>query len=77
MSVFQALIEFNLFCPPSLNLDTSNKRKAKFEAFWESNAPKFGDPKAMGWAKWEDKKESPHVAPSTSLGWQLLLRLVK
>ena len=56
VSTYQALIEFNLHCPSSLNLTTSRERAGQFEEFWESSVPRFGEEGAQGWAKWLDQK---------------------
>ncbi|XP_005107028.1 nuclear exosome regulator NRDE2 [Aplysia californica] len=59
---FQALIEFNLFCPLSHNLSSTQQRTQGFEEFWESGTPKFGEPHAKGWAKWTDDDSDNAVA---------------
>jgi hypothetical protein len=50
IALYQAQIEFNCFCPPQL-LDFRTQISA-FEAFWNAEAPRIGDPLACGWAAW-------------------------
>ncbi|XP_069115454.1 nuclear exosome regulator NRDE2-like isoform X2 [Argopecten irradians] len=56
---FQALIEFNLFCPPSLE-SHQDKRNA-FESFWDSGVSRVGESNARGWRYWLEHRG--HVAP--------------
>ncbi|KAK7103736.1 hypothetical protein V1264_018579 [Littorina saxatilis] len=49
---YQAMIEFNLFRPPSLNLTPTSDCVAVFESFWDSGVARFGEPGAKGWAAW-------------------------
>jgi hypothetical protein len=37
------MIEFNCFTPPAFVAQTLNQRIETFEAFWESECPRFGD----------------------------------
>ncbi|XP_060576281.1 nuclear exosome regulator NRDE2-like isoform X2 [Ruditapes philippinarum] len=47
VATFQAMLEYNLFAPPSL---VSKKIKmAEFEVFWDSNCPRIGAADASGW----------------------------
>ena len=50
---FQALIEFNFLCPPSLSELTAKERIQSFQHYWESDEPCFGHDGAVGWANWE------------------------
>ncbi|RUS78263.1 hypothetical protein EGW08_013979 [Elysia chlorotica] len=56
VATFQALIEFNLHCPSSLNLTSTRDRAVQFEKFWESSTPRFGEEGAKGWTKWAEQK---------------------
>ena len=49
---WQALIEFNLFAPKSLQNSSAliNDWIALFEPFWDSNCPRIGDNGAQGWS---------------------------
>ncbi|KAK7488650.1 hypothetical protein BaRGS_00020103 [Batillaria attramentaria] len=49
---YQALIEFNLFRPPTLNLVPTQDCVAVFESFWDSSVARFGECGARGWAAW-------------------------
>ncbi|KAK1309057.1 hypothetical protein QJS10_CPA09g00298 [Acorus calamus] len=53
--LFQAEIEYSLFCP-SLLLSMQNKHRL-FEHFWNSNGVRIGEDEAMGWAIWLEKEE--------------------
>ncbi|KAK6997820.1 protein NRDE2 [Biomphalaria glabrata] len=61
ISSFQALIEFNLFCPISLNLTTTKQRVEIFQTFWESGVTRFGEPKAKGWSNWFQNKQTGSI----------------
>lgn len=41
VALFQALLEFNCFCPPQLTTHTAQVKK--FELFWDSEAPRLGE----------------------------------
>ena len=71
---FQALIEFNLCCPPELDAqDLSAKARLEFfEAFWDSSVPRIGEEGARGWSSWV--KVSKH---SSSAGEEPLLGLLE
>ncbi|KAJ3217494.1 hypothetical protein HDU67_007857 [Dinochytrium kinnereticum] len=49
ISCFQAMIEFSAFCPPAFETQTFQQRLDMFEAFWESECPRFGEEGATGW----------------------------
>ncbi|CAN4087838.1 unnamed protein product [Withania somnifera] len=54
-ALFQAQIEYSLFCP-SLLLSEQSKRRL-FEHFWNSNGARVGEDGALGWSKWLEKEE--------------------
>jgi hypothetical protein len=51
----QALVEFNLFRPPLLNLTPTPQSATLFESFWNSGVARFGEVGAKGWAAWMNK----------------------
>ncbi|XP_078444114.1 uncharacterized protein LOC144713437 isoform X2 [Wolffia australiana] len=53
--LFQAEIEFSLFCP-SLLLSMQNKQLL-FEHFWTAGCARVGEDEALGWAAWLEKEE--------------------
>ncbi|TMW97049.1 hypothetical protein EJD97_006322 [Solanum chilense] len=53
--LFQAQIEYSLFCP-SLLLSEQSKQRL-FEHFWNSNDARVGEDGALGWSKWLEKEE--------------------
>ncbi|KAJ0987304.1 hypothetical protein J5N97_005660 [Dioscorea zingiberensis] len=53
--LFQAEIEFSLFCP-SLFLSSQSKLRL-FEHFWSSNGARIGEHGAVGWSTWLEKEE--------------------
>ncbi|CAN4085405.1 unnamed protein product [Withania somnifera] len=53
--LFQAQIEYSLFCP-SLLLSEQSKLRL-FEHFWNSNGARAGEDGALGWSKWLEKGE--------------------
>nr|XP_027122944.1 protein NRDE2 homolog [Coffea arabica] len=54
-ALFQAEIEYTLFCP-SLLLSEQSKRRL-FEHFWNSNGARVGEDGALGWSTWLGKEE--------------------
>ncbi|XP_065849215.1 uncharacterized protein [Euphorbia lathyris] len=54
-ALFQAEIEFSLFCP-SLSLSEHGKLRL-FEHFWNGNGPRIGEEGAIGWSSWLEKEE--------------------
>ncbi|KAL5721971.1 hypothetical protein ACHQM5_005547 [Ranunculus cassubicifolius] len=54
-ALFQAEIEFTLFCP-SLSL-TEQSRLRLFEHFWNGNCARVGEDGALGWSMWLAKEE--------------------
>ncbi|KAF6168628.1 hypothetical protein GIB67_005240 [Kingdonia uniflora] len=53
--LFQAEIEYNLFCPSLLLTDQS--KQTLFEHFWNGNAARVGEDGALGWSTWLEKEE--------------------
>ncbi|KAF9695339.1 hypothetical protein EKO04_006680 [Ascochyta lentis] len=45
LAVWQAILEFNLLAPRHLTAD----KLQQFEEFWESEAPRIGEPDSKGW----------------------------
>lgn len=54
-ALFQAEIEYTLFCP-SLLLSEQSKQRL-FEHFWNSNGARVGEDGALGWSTWLEKEE--------------------
>lgn len=54
-ALFQAEIEFNLFCPSLLLTEQSKLRL--FEHFWNGNGARLGEDGALGWSMWLAKEE--------------------
>ncbi|KAK6123611.1 hypothetical protein DH2020_042643 [Rehmannia glutinosa] len=53
-ALFQAEMEYSLFCP----LVTSEQSKRRlFEHFWSSNGARIGEDGALGWSTWLEKEE--------------------
>ncbi|WOL06619.1 hypothetical protein Cni_G15353 [Canna indica] len=53
--LFQAEIEYSLFCP-NLVL-SSNSKQRLFEHFWRSDVARVGEDGALGWSSWLEKDE--------------------
>jgi len=53
--LFQAEIEYSLFCP-SLLLSSQSKQRL-FEHFWNSGGARLGEDGALGWSTWLEKEE--------------------
>lgn len=55
VATYQAMIEFNLFCPDTLagSQKTHSARLAFFDAFWESGVGRIGMDAAPGWRYWQ------------------------
>ncbi|XP_067680449.1 nuclear exosome regulator NRDE2-like [Haliotis asinina] len=60
---YQALIEFNVFCPSSLTDTSTADRAGVFESFWDSSVPRFGEPGAAGWAAWRCRDKMSAETP--------------
>lgn len=54
-ALFQAEIEYSLFCP-SLLLTQQSKQRL-FEHFWNSEGARLGEEGALGWSTWLEKEE--------------------
>lgn len=54
-ALFQAEIEYSLFCP-SLLLSEQGKQRL-FEYFWNSSGARIGEDGALGWSHWLEKEE--------------------
>ncbi|KAL9324380.1 hypothetical protein ACSQ67_009237 [Phaseolus vulgaris] len=54
-ALFQAEIEFSLFCPPLLLTEQGKHRL--FEHFWNSGGARVGEEGALGWSTWLEKEE--------------------
>ncbi|KAJ0047844.1 hypothetical protein Pint_16778 [Pistacia integerrima] len=54
-ALFQAEIEFSLFCPSLLLTEQSKHRL--FEHFWNSDGSRVGEEGALGWSMWLEKEE--------------------
>ncbi|XP_010276297.1 PREDICTED: protein NRDE2 homolog [Nelumbo nucifera] len=54
-ALFQAEIEYSLFCPSLLLTEQSKQRL--FEHFWSSNDARIGEDEALGWSTWLEKEE--------------------
>jgi hypothetical protein len=60
IAIWQGLLEFNFFAPPSL---TSNEDKvSNFKEFWESEAPRIGEDGATGWRHFVETAHAPEPA---------------
>ena len=62
IACYQALIEFNLCCPPDVASTTasSQERAAFFEPFWDSGAPRLGEVGAVSWSQWLESTQHKH-----------------
>lgn len=54
-ALFQAEIEYTLFCPSLLLTEQSKHRL--FENFWNSDGARVGEEGALGWSTWLEKEE--------------------
>ncbi|XP_038687857.1 nuclear exosome regulator NRDE2 isoform X2 [Tripterygium wilfordii] len=54
-ALFQAEMEFGLFCPSLLLTEQSKQRL--FEHFWSSDGARVGEEGALGWSLWLEKEE--------------------
>lgn len=52
--LFQAEIEYSLFCPSLL---TEQSKQRLFEHFWGGNGARLGEDGALGWSIWWRKKK--------------------
>lgn len=62
LAAVQAMLELNLFMPPSAVSPTSLREfdalLEQFETFWDSEVPRIGEEKALGWASFCESGES-------------------
>jgi nuclear exosome regulator NRDE2 len=69
-ALFQALLELNLFRPNSF-LPTSEREREeelnKFEEFWDSECPRFGEDNAHGWRSFDPDASVVEVPPVTDV----------
>ncbi|KAL0908355.1 hypothetical protein M5K25_022845 [Dendrobium thyrsiflorum] len=72
--LFQAEIEYSLFCP-SLLLSSHSKQKL-FEHFWNSSGARLGEDGALGWSTWLEEEEqnrketiSEEIVEESEGGW--------
>ena len=49
IAAYQALIEFNCYCPKAFRFQTFEQRLGLFEAFWDTECPRFAENGAKGW----------------------------
>ena len=57
VALYQALLEFNLCCPPSLSADISVREAIAFlEPFWDSGTARIGEVGAEGWKNWVESE---------------------
>ncbi|XP_052775982.1 nuclear exosome regulator NRDE2-like [Mya arenaria] len=49
LATFQAILEYNLFCPPLLKNASKENKMANFEEFWDNESAKIGTQGACGW----------------------------
>lgn len=54
-ALFQAVLEYSLFCPSLLLTEQSKQRL--FEHFWNSYGARIGEEGAVGWSTWLEKEE--------------------
>ncbi|KAG9013368.1 hypothetical protein FRB90_006089, partial [Tulasnella sp. 427] len=64
VAIFQAQIEMTLFAPSSLSNTSFASKLEAFEEFWESEAPRIGEPGARGWCNSSTSQTT--AAPPTS-----------
>jgi hypothetical protein len=56
IAIWQVLLEFHFFMPPALSDSSMEYQLAGIEEFWESEAPRIGEPYARGWRYGESKE---------------------
>eukprot|EP01083_Nonionella_stella_P095599 268400_1 len=59
IAMFQALIEYNCFCPKKFV--RKNSRISFFEVFWESESARIGEPGSLTWRTWHKRAERGKV----------------
>lgn len=68
IGLYQAFIEFNLFCNESLENLAVNERIVCFEPFWDSGAERIGEKNAIGWSATMQQKKISLEHISTDSG---------
>ncbi|KZM28625.1 hypothetical protein ST47_g231 [Ascochyta rabiei] len=61
LAIWQAIFEFSLLTPPHLTAD----KLQQFEEFWESEAPRIGEPGSKGWRHTSIDDAAPPVCSIT------------
>ncbi len=59
LAIWQAILEFHLMRPTTSNSSNTEDHLQSFEAFWESEVPRIGEPKAKGWRNATSDEEPP------------------
>lgn len=72
IACYQALVEYNLCCPPNISPTdgssfTYKQKIAFFEPFWDSGAPRLGEKGAVGWSQWMQTSQNQQTAKPLSL----------
>eukprot|EP00117_Sycon_ciliatum_P025602 scpid26069/ scgid21217/ UPF0614 protein C14orf102 len=67
VALYQAMIEFNMFCPDQLLDKPRGACLAFFDAFWDSNVARIGRPGSPGWKHWQSTVAGGTVSRATSL----------
>lgn len=68
IAIYQALIEFNLFCKSDVESLAVNEKIVCFEPFWDSGAPRIGEKDAIGWTDTVQQKKISFDYISTDSG---------
>jgi len=56
--IFQGLLELNLNCPEKIQSDIPIEMVLDYlQTFWESEAPRIGEPEALGWNQWQNQMQ--------------------
>jgi hypothetical protein len=68
IAIFQALVEFNLFRPSSLQHARPVELRDAFAEYWDSDVPRIGEPDAPSWSRWYDaKQKGTKATPITTM----------
>ncbi|KAJ9629663.1 hypothetical protein H2203_002044 [Taxawa tesnikishii (nom. ined.)] len=59
IALWQALIEYHILRPGELMAQERQASLEAFEVFWESEVPRFGEERALGWGKSVDEEQEP------------------
>ena len=65
VATLQAMLEFNLFCPPGIADKPFETRKKVFEAFWASEEERIGDEREGSWSHWVVQRAA-HLGTATT-----------